>query len=429
MESKFIKIFFTLFLSALVLIGGFNWLIDPYAIFNSPLMQGVNERKTEATTRQRLSKAYEVIRKKPATLVMGDSRALALATEHPSWKNRPAFQYALTSASIYEVLRYFQHATSTKSVREAVIELNIGMFLPGSGHPQNFDNGRLAVDIDGRPTNSARRLASYLNDAMPALLSLSALKSSIQTIERQNDINAEFENGKEVVCQNPDWQHSRIRAKGGSYEFLLQIPREFLLKNLQGSKNSPATSVVSIKDHWNGYAYFETLIRYAYDHNVKLYLYIAPTHALLEESWHMTGFDKEIEDWLEKIVHINEKVASEKGRQPFPMWDFSGYNSINTEPLPPDGDLDTPMKWFWEAVHVKRETAHFIIDRLFDYHRKACPVPADFGVRITSENINKHIEEKQKQRAEYIKHNSEFLDIIKKEFRKVKIRGAVSNNE
>jgi hypothetical protein len=426
MESRFIKTYFTLFLLTLALIGVFNWVIDPYTIFNNPVWSGINEHKTETSNRQRLSKAYEVIRKKPATLIMGNSTSLALAVDHPAWKQKPVYLYALSSADMYETLRYFQHATSTNSVREVVLGLDIEMFIPGGGHPQNFDEGRLALDSKGKPTASSARLVSYIKDVIPALFSWSAFKSSLHTIRDQTEASTVYEKGKEVVCQNPSWQHERIRAKGGSYEFLLQIPRKFLLKNLKSHENTGSVPVASVKDSLKGYASLKALLRHAHKNHVKLYLYISPTHVSLEESWYVAGVHSVLEQWARKIVQLNETVAREEGRDPFPFWDFSGYNSINTESLPADGDLDTPMKWFWESVHFKRETGHFIIDRLLGYRRPGCPLPSDFGIRVSSKNINAHLAYQQNQRLQYLVQHPKIHEILVREVEKLRSRDVSS---
>ena len=90
-------------------------------------------------------------------------------------------------------------------------------------------------------------------------------------------------------------------------------------------------------------------------------------------------------------MEINEQEAARSGESPYPLWDFSGYNSLTTEDVPPDGDSETQMKWYWESSHYKKELGDLVLDRIFDYHHPERIVPDDFGVLLTPKNIKRGI--------------------------------------
>ena len=76
---------------------------------------------------------------------------------------------------------------------------------------------------------------------------------------------------------------------------------------------------------------------------------------------------------------------------PFPIWDFSNYNSYNAEPVPEKGDLDTKMQWYWESSHYKKELGNLMLDRIFKYTHPERTVDDNFGVLITTGNIESHL--------------------------------------
>ena len=79
------------YLALLVVIlttAGFNWIVDPYAIHHDFRIAGFNAAKTERQKHDRMSKAREVARLTPASVILGSSRAaVGLDADHPGWSN------------------------------------------------------------------------------------------------------------------------------------------------------------------------------------------------------------------------------------------------------------------------------------------------------------------------------------------------------
>ena len=104
------------------------------------------------------------------------------------------------------------------------------------------------------------------------------------------------------------------------------------------------------------------------------------------------------EKWKFEIVRINEVEAKRHGKEPFPIWDFSGFNSVTTETIPPINDSESQMQWYWESSHYKRELGDLVLDRVFNYNNLSRNVPDDFGVLLSLDNIASHL---SKVRSDY----------------------------
>ena len=118
------------------------------------------------------------------------------------------------------------------------------------------------------------------------------------------------------------------------------------------------------------------------------------------------------------MVRLNEQVAEEYHRQPFPLWDFSGFNSYTTEAVPKLGDKVSMMEWFWESSHYRKELGDRVLDRVLDYTDPDRQIADDFGVLLTSGNIEQHLEAIRQSREAYEQAHPEEVKEIQELVRK-----------
>jgi hypothetical protein len=100
-------------------------------------------------------------------------------------------------------------------------------------------------------------------------------------------------------------------------------------------------------------------------------------------------------------VQINEQEAAKSGEELLPIWDFSGYNSYTAEKVPPLGDVNTEMQWYWESSHYKKELGDLVLDRVFGHQEPGRTVNPDFGVLLASENIELHLQQVRNDRQKW----------------------------
>jgi hypothetical protein len=86
-------------------VAAFNWLINPYDIFNSPEITGLNAYKSEVERHTRLSKVYQLESLKPEVILLASSRGLVVPDVYFSPDDMKAYNLSLTSASTYELIQ------------------------------------------------------------------------------------------------------------------------------------------------------------------------------------------------------------------------------------------------------------------------------------------------------------------------------------
>lgn len=360
--------FFGLTIPGLLAVGLFNIGIDPYGVMNSPEWR-LNRLRTEQFNHVRLFKATSVTRIAPKTVLLGSSRTdLGLDPKHPALaKGKPAYNLGLVGPNMYEVKRYFDHAIANQpELQTVVLGVDFFMFNEYKTHPADFEEARLE-----RENLTPKELLNVT-------LSLGVTRSSLGTIKNSWRSPANFlyhDNGFRYVHNNepdnplPQEFKNMIRGffrEGGYYS---------RYKLSQGFLND-----------------LRELVEICQSRNIDLKIFISPSHATQWEALRLAGHWDDFEQWKRELVAIA------------PVWDFSGYHSISTEPISEN------MTYYWDSSHYRQEVGNLILNRLFDY--EPASVPADFGVLITPETVEQHFVKIRRDREYWANANPEAIAFV-----------------
>jgi len=371
---------------AIITTVSFNWFMNPYGIYNSPEIDGLNKRKPLFAGQLRLAKAWTIYKRKPDAIILGSSRSeCGLDPNHPGWKNaEEVYNLAISGGNMYEALRYFQHAHALKPQKKVVLGLDFRMFNAfEKGGVGGFKDSRLVAKADG----SVNPQFSIFEKII-MLASMDVLRDSIKTFKKQEKDLQYLPNGQVSWKVNAK-QNDRLGGHHKAFRFTekknmnqiwFQRPHEYEFID-------PNTGESTFDD-------LGKLLDTAYRDNIDLRMLISPSHARLWEALHAVGLWSKFEQWKRKLVIINEQQAKKYGKQPFPLWDFSGYNRYTTE------NITENMKWYWEASHYKQELGNIVLDSVFG--RK---IADDFGVLVNTKNIDKHLAEIRIKQQQYRKYH------------------------
>lgn len=388
--KRYLAYLFGATLAIMLLIGGFNWLVDPYRIFGGPVIDGFNALKPAIAKNQRIFETVSVARKPPQAIILGTSRAdVGLDPEHPALSRWNTFNLATSGQPIYETMRLFKHALDGGRLEVAAIGLdfsssNIFQSVPADFDESNFRSGR----------------------AIKLLFSFPALRDSLETINQQDRKAILTERG---LFQSNGFRMSsfeHIMNKGGHHRAFIESETTYL----NFAYLPPPRYAYEFADTVSGRStlnYLREMLALAYQRGVDTYLLISPCHARQLEIIDTLSLFGKFEEWKRRLVRINEEEARKVHKPPFPLWDFSGYNSITTEAVPPPGDASTRMRWYWESSHYTKEAGDLMLNRIFGYQAPNATLPEDFGVRLTTANIEGHLARIRADRQRYRQTNRE----------------------
>jgi hypothetical protein len=387
-------------ISVFVLLTGFaafNWLVNPYDIFDAPVYAGVNIEKPAKSTRQRLSKAYVVKKLKPKVIIAGTSRMLVFDPHNQAFSDTVAFNLALPGSSLYEHFRYIQHAHYINKLDTVILGLDPG--ATGSRIWAGFDEQRLSVDMSNKP--QTRNIPTLVYDKVLALLTLSATKSSFKTITYNKQMSEFPKTEAELMLE-------RVSKKGGHRAMFFEYEKNFLknARKMSTARDCPAPLGQTPTDI---YPVYQKLLNFAHQEGIELIILITPEHARHQELRWLTGRWPSLGQWRKDITTLNERVANQTGMSPFPIWDFSGYSKYNTEPVPKAGDSSTLMRWYWEDSHITRAYSDEIINLVYNDNETDL-IYNDLAVRLTSDNIEQHYNNLCKKRQEYVRKHQQDIN-------------------
>lgn len=351
----------------MLLVGTFNWFIDPYANYWSPTIEGINLKKTAAVNKVRNVAPYIARVNKPESLILGNSRVqLGIEPSVLESKNDVVYNLGLPGASFTETAKLaIWHLDNNPNLKSIYIGLDYRYALNNYDvNPGPWTN----VDLDNVFRSSIKE-DSYdrISRIYPSLLSLDALNASFTTILTQNSVRNSIQ---------PDGFNT-----GGSYLSTIsgEGKKNFFKYQLEQLKLRFNRPHLTYKGTYGNrfYAELEYLLNRINTSNVKAYIFINPYHY---SYWHIMANTNHFEGFLEFKKDAIELAT----KYPKTMFaDFSLPNEIVFESPLSSGD-HVPLKWFYEPAHYRPELGKQMI-KFFNN-------PADslhFNEEIIMNNTNK----------------------------------------
>lgn len=381
MHKKDITIGLCLSCGLLLLIILLNLLIDPYDIFNTPKIKGFNFNKPESKYHARLHKAIAIQRLKPEILLLGTSR-----TEYglnPLNKNfAGSFAYNCSfPGGLPTEYEYYINVAIKNGLKEIIIGTDFFTFYYKHSLRREFD---VAVFQSSFPFK-------YLFSLDTFYATLKTIGSNSEIYFSKNGILHTASNKNEKILSKNFKNHSYMSER---YYSLVFYGRDFDQKQTL---------------QWEA---FERILHTAHINNIKVKLFISPSHARQWEVLDMKVGYEMFEKFKRRLVFINENIAHKNAKISFDLWDFAGYNWITTEEN--SSNLDSTMEWYSDSAHYTYKLGDIMLDRMFQNHLYGEEDYSWFGTKITSSNIEEHLKKTNLDRIAWqANHEKDILEIQK----------------
>lgn len=343
-------------------VGLFNYLINPYAIYQPPVIKGVNDHFPAAQSYGRLYKAEGMKRVKPDLVITGTSRAdIGLNPDIPALAEYTSYNLALSAATIFEQRMNLEYAYHLNPPKLAVITLDFFAF-----------NANRPIHSEYEPNRLSRE----------ALLPVNAWVNSYGTIWSVDTISTSL---KHLRRMRKKERYSYPRPNGhkvhldGLYQTKMRGAHRMFSK-------PPAASAVIVQDFELNYrtsAEGDTLIHLAAmldlarQHKTKVIVLFSPFH----ETHHKVLKAKKqwplFLEWKKRVIETVRHNGEKYQEQPYALWDFTVLHPYISEPVPSADNRDKALEWFWDSFHYKEELGDVIWERILGTEDQT-----DFGVQI-----------------------------------------------
>lgn len=356
--------------SALLAIGAFNLLADPFRVFGSPIRTGFNDRAPDTSGFDRMAKPYELLRVTPRTLLLGSSTVRAGFRSIAEWDvalPMPSYNYALLGANSHEVRLSLTQALRECPIETVVLAADFFAFNANYLDNERFDAARL-------PAATRSCWPGFLGSDFAAFfLGHEALGMSWKTLVASRRAQG---NASAVL---PWWQDHPWRVHFRNCE------RSYMEKWFPPPTH--AYEFASTRTGIDRLADFDECLRLCAEHGVRLIVLCPPVHARFQEAIAATGAWSKYEAWKRALAgRTRAQQAQPSGRGSVELWDFSLFNDLSCEPLPDDGA--GPMRYFFDSAHFTPEFGHLVLGEILDSAR---PDPKRLGVRLDQVEIESHL--------------------------------------
>jgi hypothetical protein len=368
-------------LTLLGLLGLFNLAVDPYGLFHLVDVKGFNQQKEGVRFDIRFTKALQLPLVAPETVLIGSSRVHdGIDPDHPLLQEYPpVYNLGVDLARIHEEVGLLNHAIANGNIKRVIFGIDFFMFDAAELTNPTYDASLIG-----------RKIYPYDYLYQP-FFSKEAFEASWRTLQISH-----------ATPDRKEFLPNGYRPADQTFYHLLDYPKLHYYTNSIFLSSDPSSTPYYGVFYTTEQVFqdFDTFLRTCQDHHIECILFITPAHATLDgEAVRAAGLWDTLENWKRRLVTIADRYH-------VPLWDFSGYNSITTEPV------RTPMKYYWDSSHFTEVTTDLILTRLLDDAASPGKVPDDFGQVITPQNIEAHLAEIRQARAKYAAANPDEVNLI-----------------
>lgn len=386
---NYLRLFFISCFLTLGLCAAINWFVDPYGMFWSPLVEGVNTHKVEAGKRAQTIKPERLAAVNPELALIGNSRIeMGIAAESPHFANTSVYNAGIPGIGLRKQYQLAQEQIDNNpNLKSLIISLDYLDFL----YPQRSfspENNPLNEETE---SNGLATLREAVKTRFALLLSIDTLISSIKTLSLQN------------AAQNRVTEHGTNIADGYlsimQWEGIKPLFRQKLKEiNKRLSNNTTQLDFGNLASN-PGLIRLNALLKKAQANNIPVTLFISPYHYsylhAIKNNRHWLAFNR----WKNALAELPQ-VANGS----VTLWDFGIINQQTAEAVP----LEKPktlMLWYWEPAHYRATLGEKMLPVLLGEASAS-----SLAVKLTPAVMTKHINEQNKALNATKERNQKLMD-------------------
>lgn len=384
-ENRFLRTWILAGIGFVTLFSGFDAIMDPYLLFNVPRIAGFNARKPAVDAKQqRLMKAYDVLRARPKTLILGSSdSAMGLDAGNGAWpeQNRPVYNLGFAWGSPYVAYRYLQHVMSKHKVSLVVMGLD---FEYSVGFQNPFGNDFESHLLARRDGSAIAGQSQHFRDLVRSTISLDAMiDSSTELTYNIRGISSDLATGGNW---DTVWTQRFISAVG-SYSFVTLSDIRYIYWYRDRYESPIGTA--DLQD-------LRSILDLCESHQTRVILFMSPLQVDELEILTLTGQWAAFERWKRGLVALIATHPISERRGGVLLWDFTGYDAYSTEPVSRSHRV---LRWFVNGDHYTKALGEIIVRRIFGSDDIL------FGALLNPDNIESHLAKIRATRNQYREQN------------------------
>ena len=322
----------------------FNFIINPYNIFNTLNIKGLNQVKNN-TINTEMSKFYALKRLEIDTLITGTSRSEHLnPTFIQKFTKDKVYNLSMPGSGIKLQKENIEYFVKHKNIKRVILGLDFFAFNPANNskdkHPRYDDK--------------------YISDYQDSLLSIRTLRKSIKTLKDN------LKNKKSTLHYENGYRHNEdisLKIKNGGIVYIKErfkkqvtmISTQKVHFNNEEFKN-PSSINKALAD-------LNAIVNLCKDKDIELIMFISPLYVKITELIYKRGYGFSYEYWKKELAKYGD------------IYDFSSYNKVTKK-----------ISNYIDGSHYQEHIAKLIVEKLLQNDSKK--ESSDFGIILNMKNID-----------------------------------------
>jgi hypothetical protein len=357
--------------------------VDPYHLFRFIDVEGFNRVKPLPGQYREQIKLAQAKALQPNAMLFGNSRIeVGFDPKNPHLRAQgySAYNLALSGTTITVAERMLsQMRSEVAPPAMAVVGVEFLDFLVDPA----------AVPAAPSEHSGQRHLEQWHFDT---LFSMKSLSDAWQTVQLQKASDPETMTSR---GQTPLLEYKEYARREGYHIIFQQRAQE----NAKALVRKPHSLYGANKSSASIDRLGHMLTTMAQD-NTDVHLVIYPYHAQLMAMFNEAGLETTMEEWKSLLVREVEAVQRQHRGARITLWDFSGFGTVQCEPIPLPGDTHSTTRFYWEAGHFKSSVGDLILQRILTGD-------APLGVALTAANLAQNRQRIAAERAQCAGMNPE----------------------
>lgn len=351
-SKKFIGLTFGVCFGFILLVGGVNYVVDPYGFNNFVTIDRINSKKISNTSLTTRYKANILQSGKFDAIMLGTSR---IGVMNPDIVNKyldsNTFNLEYPGSNTKIQNKFFKYAQNFNDVKYLVYGIDFMAFNKNRTIENDFKD---FFDLENKITNfqSITNYDLYFNTET---FTKSAIFVGKNILNRQETVAKYLSNGMR------DYINFIEQQKNGT----LKLDEE-IKKSIKGYFKPNTGIYKNYEFSYEYLEYFKDTIQFCKEHNIKAFVYIPPMYSDHFDAIYSAGYFDEFELFKKELVKITDFV------------DFTGHNTISTN-----------KNNYWDSSHLRVEMTEIIMTKIFN--DPSIKIPKDLGFLVTKDNIDTHL--------------------------------------
>lgn len=335
------------------IIGGLNYIVDPYGLNDAVKRQGFNFYKLSNTGYTFRFKTNVYKASHYDTLLLGTSRVEVMDPEVVDGiLGGKTFNFG-SSGSITEIQRdLFFYGVHNQPIKNVIYGID---FLSLNGSIKLEEKFKEFCEAEDRiEHNKAVNNYDLYFNYETLFDSFFVLKSNLMGKKMYH--KRYLKNGmRDYINYIKEWETGKYNMN----KRIKQSVQSYYSQHRKGGYQNYRLSLEYMQ-------YIKEIVNYCKVNNIRLWVYIPPMYRDHFDALNAYGIYDEFEAFKRELVKVVNYI------------DFTGHNSVTDD-----------KNYFWDGSHLRREFSGLVMAKVLD--DESVEIPNDFGVMVTSENIETHL--------------------------------------